>query len=120
MADLPARKFGVTSDVAGLSQGLIANSLSFSKDAESAEARNEKGEIIDIAAYSTAQTVDVQGVYVGNGIEPGTVVTIGDKQYLVTSSSKNESNTAFQEGSLSCRRADKATLHPISEIQGGA
>ena len=52
------------------------------------------------------------------GIEPGTVVTIGDKQYLVTSSSKNESNTAFQEGSISCRTADKAVLHPISEIQG--
>jgi hypothetical protein len=45
------------------------------------------------------------------------VVTIGEKQYLVTSSSKNESNTAFQEGSISCRRADKAVLHPISEIQ---
>lgn len=65
MAEIPARKFGVTSDVGGLSQGLIANSLSFNKDAESAEARNEKGEIIDIAAYSTQETVDVQGVYVG-------------------------------------------------------
>lgn len=120
MAEIAARKFGVTSDVGGLSTGLIVNSLSFSKDAESAEARNEKGEIIDIAAFSTQETVDVNGVYVGEGIEPGTVVTIGDKEYLVTSSSKNENNTAFQEGSLSCRRADKATLHPISEIQGGS
>ena len=48
------------------------------------------------------------------GIEPGTLVTIGTKQYLVTSSSKTESNTAFQEGSISCRRADNATLHPIT------
>ena len=47
------------------------------------------------------------------GIEPGTTVTIGSKTYLVTSSSKTESNTAFQEGSISCRRADNATLHPI-------
>lgn len=118
MAELAARKFGVTSNVEGLAQGIIANSLSFKKDAESAEARNEKGEIIDIAAYSTQETVDINGVYVGEGIEPGTIVTIGNKQYLVTSSSKNESNTAFQEGSISCRTADKATLHPISEIQG--
>ena len=65
MAEYAARKFGITSNVGGLSEGIIANSLSFSKDAESAEARNEKGEIIDIAAYSTAETVDVQGVYVG-------------------------------------------------------
>lgn len=120
MAEYPARKFGVTSDVAGLSQGLIANSLSFSKDAESAEARNEKGEIIDIAAYSTSETVEVQGVYVGDGIEPGTKVTIGEKEYLVTSASKNESNTAFQEGSISCRTADNAVLHTIAEIQGDA
>ena len=118
MAEYAARKFGVTSDVSGLAQGLIANSLTFNKDAESAEARNEKGEIIDIAAFSTAETVDVQGVYVGSGVEPGTIITIGEKQYLVTSSSKTENNTAFQEGSISCRTADKATLHPISEIQG--
>lgn len=113
-----ARKFGITSDVSGLSQGIIANSVSFNKDAESAEARNEKGEIIDIAAFSTQETADVQGVYVGEGVEPGTVITIGGKEYLVTNASKNETNTTFQEGSISCRRADNATLHPISEIQG--
>ncbi len=39
----PARTFGITSTVSGLSNGLIANSLSFSKSVESAEARNEKG-----------------------------------------------------------------------------
>lgn len=114
----PARSFGITSDASGLSQGLIANSMTFNKDTESAEARNEKGEIIDIAAYSTSETVDVQGVYVGSGIEPGSKVTIGDKEYLVTNSSKTESNTAFQEGSISARRADNAVLHTISEIQG--
>lgn len=118
MSEYAARKFGVTSDVSGLSTGIIVNSLSFSKDAESAEARNEKGEIIDIAAFSTQETVDVQGVYVGTGVEPGTVVTIGAKNYLVTNASHTESNTAFQEGSISCRTADNATLHPISEIQG--
>lgn len=112
------RVFGVTSDVTGLATGLIANSLTFNKSVESAEARNEKGEIIDIAAYSKQETVDVNGVFVGTGVEPGTVVTIGSKQYLVTNSTKTESNTAFQEGSIQARAADKATLHPITEIQG--
>lgn len=119
MAETAARKFGVTSNVEGLAAGLIANSLSFSKNVETAEARNEKGEIIDIAAYSKSEEVSVDGVFVGEGIEPGTVVTIGSKQYLVSSSTKNESNTAFQEGSITARTADSATLHPISEIQGG-
>ena len=112
------RVFGVTSDVTGLATGLIANSLTFNKSVESAEARNEKGEIIDIAAYSKQETVDVNGVFVGTGVEPGTVVTIGSKQYLVTNSSKTESNTAFQEGSIQARAADKDNLHPITEIQG--
>lgn len=112
------RVFGVTSDVTGLATGLIANSLTFNKSVESAEARNEKGEIIDIAAYSKQETVDVNGVFVGTGVEPGTVVTIGSKQYLVTNSTKTESNTAFQEGSIQARAADNATLHPITEIQG--
>lgn len=118
MAETTARKFGVTSDVTGLAGGLIANSLTFNKTAESAEARNEKGEIIDIAAFSVQETVEVQGVYVGEGVEPGSVVTIGSKQYLVTDSSKTESNTAFQEGSISCRTADNATLHSLDTIQG--
>lgn len=118
MAEYPARFFGITSSVSGLSQGLIANSLSFNESVESAEARNEKGEIIDIAAFSKQKTVDVNGVYVGSGVEPGTIVSIGGEDYLVTNSTKNENNTTFQEGSISCRNADKATLHSLAEIQG--
>lgn len=117
MAD-STRKFGVTSDVTGLAAGLIANSLSFTKNVQTAEARNEKGEIIDIAAYSKSEEVSVDGVFVGEGIEPGTVVTIGSKQYLVSSSTKNETNTGFQEGSITARAADNATLHAIDSVQG--
>lgn len=118
MAEIPARSFGITSSVSGLSQGLIANSLSFNESVESAQARNEKGEIIDIAAFSKQKTVDVNGVYVGTGVQPGTIVTIGGQSYLVTSSTKSENNTTFQQGSISCRNADKATLHTLAEIQG--
>lgn len=109
-----ARIFGVTSTVGGLSQGLIANSLSFTKNVETAEARNEKGQVIDIAAYSKSEEVSVDGLFVGSGIEPGTTVTIGEKSYLVTTSTKNESNSDFQQGSITARTADSATLHPIT------
>ena len=113
-----ARTFGVTSVSGEIGAGLIANSLSFTKSVESAEARNEKGQIIDIAAYSKSEEVSIDGVYVGSGVEPGTTVTIGDKEYLVTNCTKNESNTAFQEGSIQARTADSATLHQLSTIQG--
>jgi hypothetical protein len=113
MSETAARVFGVTSDVGDLSQGLIANSLSFTKNVETAEARNEKGEVIDIAAFSKSEEVSVNGLFVGSGIEPGTTVTIGGKDYLVTSSTKNESNSTFQEGSITARAADSATLHTI-------
>ncbi len=113
-----ARTFGITSSLSGLSDGLIANSVSFTKSVESAEARNEKGQIIDIAAYSKSEEISVDGVYVGAGIQPGTTISIGGKDYLVTNSTKNESNTAFQEGSIQARTADNAVLHPLSAIQG--
>ena len=112
-----ARTFGITSTLSGLSDGLIANSLSFTKSVESAEARNEKGEIIDIAAYSKSEEISIDGVYVGSGIEPGTTVSVGGKDYLVTNSTKTESNTAFQEGSIQARTADNATLHALSAVQ---
>ena len=103
--------------LSGLSDGLIANSLSFTKSVETAEARNEKGEIIDIAAYSLGEEVSIDGLYVGAGVEPGTTVSIGGKDYLVTQSTKNESNSDFQQGSITARTADNATLHPLSGIQ---
>lgn len=110
------RKFGITSNVSGLAGGLIANSLSFNESVETAEARNEKGQVIDIAAFSKQETVDVNGVYVADGIEPGVVVTIGDKDYLVTNSTKNENNTTFQEGSIQARRSDEAELWALSAV----
>lgn len=113
-----ARTFGITSNTGALSGGLIVNSLNSQKTTDVAEARNEKGQIIDLAAYSLNETLSIDGLFVGNGVEPGTVVTVGSKEYLVTDSSKTESNTDFQQGSISCRRSDEATLHPLSGIVG--
>ncbi len=58
MSDSP-RSFGITSTLSGLSDGLIANSISFQKNVETAEARNVSGEIIDIAAYSKSEEITI-------------------------------------------------------------
>ena len=94
--------------------GLIANSITTNTTVETAEARNVSGAIIDIAAYSKSQELTIDGLFVGSGVEPGTSITIGGKDYLVTSSSKTESNTDFQQGSVTARTADNAVLHTLT------
>lgn len=110
------REFGITSDVEGLAAGLIANNLTFTKNTETAQARNSKGQIIDIAAFSKSEEVNVDGLYIGTGVEPGTVVNIGEKGYLVTNSTKTEANTDFQQGSFTAMTADEAVLWPTSSF----
>lgn len=110
------REFGVTSDVEGLKTGLIANNLTFTKSTETADARNEKGQIIDRAAYSKSEELSIDGLFIGTGIEPGTIVSVGGKDYLVTNSTKTEANTDFQQANISCSRADEAILWPISSF----
>lgn len=119
MSNTSTRKFGITSNLSGLTGGLIANSIAYNTSVETAEARNEKGQIIDLAAYSKSEEITVNGLYVGSGIEPGSVVTVGEKDYLVTASTKNESNSAFQEGSITAKSADNAVLHCLSSIISG-
>ena len=118
MSDSP-RTFGITSTLSGLADGLIANSISFNKSVETAEARNVSGEIIDIAAYSKSTEITVDGLFVGSGVEPGTTISIGGNDYLVTTSTKTESNTDFQQGSVTARTADKATFHTLTSPSSG-
>ena len=108
------RKFGVTSNLGDLANGLIANSISFNNSVETAEARNVSGEIIDIAAYSKSTEVTIDGLFVGEGVDVGSSITIDGKDYLVTNSTKNESNTEFQTASVTARHADNAELWTLS------
>jgi hypothetical protein len=46
----PSRIFGITTDLSGnLDSGIIANSFNTTKSVETAEARDEKGKLLDIA-----------------------------------------------------------------------
>ena len=99
---------------------MIANSISFTDAVDSAEARGLSGEVLDIAAYSKNTTIDVKGLYVGSGVNVGDIVSVGSKNYLVTNSSKSESNSAFQEGSIQAKSADSATLHALDGTTASA
>ena len=97
------RRFGVTTNISGLSHGIVVNNISFSDSLDSAEARDHNGNIIDIAVYGENEQVSIDGVYVGDGVEAGTIIKVDDKNFLVTSTGRNEVNTAFQTASVNAR-----------------
>ena len=108
------RKFGVTSNLSGLAAGIMVNSISHSDSTETAQARNEKGQLVDLAVYGGGDEITIDGLVEGDGVAAGTTVNIDGKWYLVTSSSKNESNTAFQTASVNARYAPSCDYWPLS------
>ena len=116
----PARIFGITTNLSGtIGDGIIANSISFTNSVQTAEARDEKGKLLDLAAYSEGKEVSIDGLFVGNGIAAGSKITLGDRDYLVSNTTKNETNTDFQRGSVSATGGDVSTvIHTVSEIHG--
>lgn len=112
------RKFGIITSLAGLTGGIMVNSLSFNETAEIAEARNETGEITDYVGFSRATTVSVTGVMdtaKGDLATAGSVLTLGGKDYIIDSVSRNQNNTAFVEVTISARTADNAIITVIND-----
>ena len=116
----PSRFFGVTTDLSGsIGTGIIANSISTNDNVEVAEARDEKGKLLDIAAYSQGREMSIDGLFVGSGVTVGNAITIGDRDYLISNVTKNEANTDFQTSSVTVRGGDlDTTIHALSSIQG--
>ena len=114
----PARIFGVTSTLSGLNDGIIANSMSFNNNVDVAEARDEKGKLLDLAPYSKTEEVSIDGLFTAAGAEVGTVVQLNGKDYLISNVTKTENNTEFQTASVTCRGGDDDTVvWPLSSIQ---
>lgn len=112
------RKFGIITDVSGITGGIMINSLSFTENAETAEARNEKGQVTDYAAYSRNTTCNISGVLdesKGSLAKAGSKITFDGKDWIIDSVSKNESNSSFIEVSVSCKSADDAIITIIGE-----
>lgn len=101
------RRFGVISDVEGLKAGCIVNTITHNFNSDTAQARDEKGKLIDLAAYGENEEITIDGLTTGDGVKNGTVIWLGEngeeKGYLVTSTSKTESNTAFQTQNVTAR-----------------
>lgn len=110
------RQFGIITSITGLQAGIMVNSLDFNEQVETAEARNEKGAITDIAGYSNSKTVSIQGVMdtaKGSVATAGSVLTLDGKQWLIDSVARRESNTGFVELTISARTADNAEIYIV-------
>lgn len=95
------RRFGITYNLSGLSQGIIVNSLSITNNAETAQARDERGQVIDIAVYNNeTKQIAIDGLYTGQGVSNGSLIKVDDEYYLVTSTGNVETNNSFQTGSV--------------------
>lgn len=113
-----ARKFGIITSVENLQAGIVVNSITRNESAEIAEARNEKGQITDLAAYSRAESITVQGVIddaKGTIVKAGSKLTLDAVDYIVESVDKPEVNTGFCEATINARTADGATITPIAD-----
>ena len=115
------RKFGVTSNLSGLQQGIVVNSISHSFSTDTAEARDQAGRLIDIAVYGKTEQISIDGLVTtaGDTVGAGDIITLGTKNYLVTAVSNNESNTAFETASVNARWSEDAELWPLSACVTG-
>lgn len=112
-----ARQFGIITNLEGLQAGIVVNSLTYNEACETAEARNEKGQITDLASYSRSTTLSIDGLLDTTEdvslVKAGNKITIANKDYLIESVDKTESNTDFVQVSISARTSDEATIHII-------
>jgi hypothetical protein len=113
------RIFGVTTTPSGLSDGIIVNSYTEQTNSDRAEARGPNGKLLDVANYGVSKEITIEGLFVGNGAQVGMKINVGDRDYLITNSTKNESYTAFQTASVTAFGGEVDTvIHELSSVIG--
>ncbi len=114
-----SRQFGIITTTTGIT-GIVVNSLTTNNTAEIAEARNEKGQVTDLKAYSKGETISITGLLDGDvTVEAGAKLTLGEKDYIIETVDRNETNIGFVEVSLSARTADAAEIAAYTAPSAG-
>jgi hypothetical protein len=109
-----ALSFGVTSvDSTALSYGVFQQ-YQKTDSAETAEARQENGKVLQMCAYSKTEESDVQFLVNGSLPAIGATATINSHLGLVINRSVTENNTAYKSGTVKTQSKDAATLTPLS------
>ena len=106
-------KFGIVTSIDGLTAGVTVSGLDFSETVQQAEARNEKGQIIDMVGFSKRKTVNISGTMQQTAstlASAGSTITLDGKSWLITDVSRTESNTDFVQVSISATTADNAEI----------
>ena len=107
------RSWGIITNTSGLQAGICVNSIDATESSEIAEARNEKGQVTDLAAFSKGTSVTVVGVLdsaKGTLATAGSKLTLGGKNYIIESVQKNEVNNAFVNVTIQAKTADSAEI----------
>lgn len=112
------RKWGIITDVSNITGGILINSLSFEDSAQTAEARDDKGRVVDLAAYSRQQSVTIQGLMdtaKGTLATAGSKLTLDGKDWIIESVSKQESNQDFVRLTVTAKTSDNAIITIIGD-----
>ena len=113
MAETAGRQFGIiTNTSGGVASLIIPNGVQSQNSVETAEARDEHGKVINMAAYSKSRTVTFRGLLNDTeySFDAGSTITVGSSTYLVESRDINEQNTAFVEVTITAKLSDDATI----------
>lgn len=112
------RKFGIITDISGITGGIMVNSLDFSENCETVQARDQQGKVCDIAGVSNSKSVTITGLMdtaKGETAKAGSKITLDQKDWLIESVSRKESNNGWVELSISAKTADDAIITIIGE-----
>jgi hypothetical protein len=88
----------------------VLQSVTYTGNAEIAEARGTTGKVTDQLAYSITKEESFEGLFDGDTIaNPGTSLTVDDVTGLITTVTKSQTNTDYQRVSGTVQKKDAAT-----------
>lgn len=91
-----------TASYKGAVSGLIITSIKFGENAQSAEAMDEDGNIIQVDMYGKKKTLQIEGTVSGGSLAlvAGGDLTVGGTTYKIESVEVSQTNTGHQSASV--------------------